>query len=144
MAAIRLALHISAAALAAAFRAPAPAPRSLQRPTLLPSGVRARGWASRMSVEEDPPRAGSRLPLLPSEVAARPSQARTIDVDGHSLTLDELGPIIIKEDGRLGSLANWHEMTEAEKSQTLTFIARRNAQRRKALLERQAEQAQAD
>lgn len=134
---VRLVLHLGATA---AFHAPAP--MALQRAPLL-TGVRTRGCAACMSVGENLP-VGSQLPLLPSEVAARPSAARTIEVDGRSLTLDELGPIVIKEDGRLGSLANWHEMTEAEQSQTMAFIARRNAKRRQALLERQAEQAQAD
>ena len=85
----------------------------------------------------------SQLPMLPSEVEKRASKMKTIEVDGHSLALDELGPIIIKEDGRLGSLANWHEMTEGEQKLTMSFIAKRNAKRRNALLKRQAEEKEA-
>ena len=59
---------------------------------------------------------------------------RSLVVDGETIKLDELGPIILKEDGRLGRLSNWHEMTEPEQAATLRFVAKRNAKRRKALL----------
>ena len=66
---------------------------------------------------------------------------RSLVVDGETIKLDELGPIIVKEDGRLGRLSNWHEMTEPEQAATLRFVAKRNAKRRKALLEAQATNA---
>ena len=55
---------------------------------------------------------------------------RSLVVDGETIKLDELGPIILKEDGRLGRLSNWHEMTEPEQAATLRFVAKRNAKRR--------------
>ena len=66
---------------------------------------------------------------------------RSLVVDGETIKLDELGPIILKEDGRLGRLSNWHEMTEPEQAATLRFVAKRNAKRRKALLKAQAGEA---
>ena len=56
------------------------------------------------------------LPALPDEVEKRASAERTLDVDGEPVTLDELGPIVVSKDGKLGHLSNWHEMTESELS----------------------------
>ena len=50
---------------------------------------------------------------------------------GHA---DELGPIVVSKDGKLGHLSNWHEMTESEQAAALKFVAARNAKRRAALL----------
>ena len=83
------------------------------------------------------------LPALPDRVEARPGGARTIDVGGEALTLDELGPIVIQADGRMGRLSNWQEMTALEQEQTLKFVAKRNKQRRSALLKRQSELGEA-
>ena len=63
---------------------------------------------------------------------------RSLVVNGETITLDELGPIILQEDGRLGRLSNWHDMTEPEQAATLRFVAKRNAKRRQALLKAQA------
>lgn len=78
------------------------------------------------------------LPALPETLGKRESVTRSIEVNGEPVLLDELGPVVLKEDGRLGHLSNWHEMTEHEKEATLKFVAKRNAKRRKALLERSA------
>jgi len=48
-------------------------------------------------------------------------------VNGETIMLDELGPIILQEDGRLGRLSNWHDMTEPEQAATLRFVAKRIA-----------------
>ena len=55
-----------------------------------------------------------------------------------TITLDELGPIILQQDGRLGRLSNWHDMTEPEQAATLRFVAKRIAKRRQTLLKAQA------
>ena len=70
----------------------------------------------------------------------REPELRTVEMGGQTLTLDELGPIVIQEDGRLGRLSNWQEMTEGEQQMTLKFVAKRNAQRRGALLQRQQQE----
>ena len=74
------------------------------------------------------------LPALPDEVEQRASAERTLEVDGETVTLDELGPIVVSKDGKLGHLSNWHEMTESEQAAALKFVAARNAKRRAALL----------
>ena len=40
-------------------------------------------------------------------------------LDGETVTLDELGPIVVSKDGKLGHLSNWHEMTESEQAAAL-------------------------
>ena len=74
------------------------------------------------------------LPALPDEVEKRESTERSLEVDGETVTLDELGPIVVSKDGKLGHLSNWHEMTESEQVAALKFVAARNAKRRAALL----------
>lgn len=77
------------------------------------------------------------LPALPEKVEARPTSTRSVTVNGEALQLDELGPIVIHEDGRIGRLSNWQEMTDHEKKLTLDFVAKRNKKRREALLQRE-------
>ena len=103
----------------------------LSRPALLPGG-RIRWRRAMLCMDES-------LPQLPDKLEARSQQTRSLEVDGETVSLDELGPIVIKEDGRLGRLSNWQDMTEGEQQATLKFVAKRNAKRRKALLKAQSE-----
>eukprot|EP00320_Phaeocystis_rex_P021824 CAMPEP_0119073964 /NCGR_PEP_ID=MMETSP1178-20130426/70450_1 /TAXON_ID=33656 /ORGANISM="unid sp, Strain CCMP2000" /LENGTH=128 /DNA_ID=CAMNT_0007056091 /DNA_START=46 /DNA_END=432 /DNA_ORIENTATION=+ len=81
------------------------------------------------------------LPQLPDQVEGRVAGAeRSLSVNGETITLDELGPVVLQKDGRLGRLSNWHDMTEAEQTTALQFVAKRNAKRRQALLKAQAEE----
>ena len=82
---------------------------------------------------------GTGLPALPDEVVTQTAQTRSIEVNGETLTLDELGPVVLSEDGRLGRLGNWQDMTEHEQNMTLKFVAKRKAKRRQALLQREEE-----
>ena len=66
------------------------------------------------------------LPSSADGDAATPSRL------GASLDLD-LGPAVVHEDGTLGRLANWREMTAGERASTLKLLQKRNAQRREAL-----------
>ena len=77
---------------------------------------------------------------MPDEVQERHDGTRSIELNGETITLDELGPVVLGEDGRLGRLSNWQDMTEHEQEATLKFVAKRNAKRRQALLlEREAD-----
>ncbi|KAL1511252.1 hypothetical protein AB1Y20_006061 [Prymnesium parvum] len=109
-----------------------PASRYIPSPLLRPSGRAARASHIAQRTPDEP------LPALPDKVEVRESQRRAIEINGETVTLDELGPIVLKEDGRLGRLSNWHEMTEHEQAATLKFVAKRNATRRKALLQSQS------
>ncbi|KAL1754033.1 hypothetical protein FB107DRAFT_216511 [Schizophyllum commune] len=65
-------------------------------------------------------------PLLLEDKAANENVTR-LDVDGNKVPLlDELGPMVVNSDGTLSRIANWAEMTEAEKKNTLRVLSKRN------------------
>jgi hypothetical protein len=68
------------------------------------------------------------LALLPSE-----SDPSAIGLDmstGEStIKLDHLGPMVVHVDGTMSRIANWAEMAEIEKKNTLRIIAKRNKER---------------
>lgn len=72
----------------------------------------------------DPP------PALPTE--GNTSAARSLAL-GESASLDELGPVVVTENGQLRYIDNWGEMSETEREATQRIIARRNAARLKKL-----------
>ena len=61
---------------------------------------------------------------------------KTLVVDGAPILLDALGPIVVSEEGMLGSIANWDTMTDQEQALTLRRIGKRNQERLKALRDR--------
>lgn len=58
----------------------------------------------------------------------------TLEVNGDSVSLQELGPVVINADGTMSRINNWHEMTESEQIATKRVVAKRNAKRREDLL----------
>ncbi|KAF5329266.1 hypothetical protein D9619_009011 [Psilocybe cf. subviscida] len=59
------------------------------------------------------------------------SSTRTLDVSApggiaQRITLDELGPMVVNSDGTLSRIANWAQMTEAERQRTLRVLSARN------------------
>lgn len=101
---------------------------SMRTPGMLTSAKNSRLLVSMSNKEED-------RPALP-EKAHVPKQGgtRSLEVNGETLLLDELGPVVLQENGRMGRLSNWQDMTEHEQQMTLKFVAKRNKQRRAALL----------
>ncbi|KAI1457923.1 hypothetical protein F4805DRAFT_160452 [Annulohypoxylon moriforme] len=63
-------------------------------------------------------------------------------VGGEGVKLDHLGPLVVNEDGTMSRIANWNEMAEIERQNTLRILGRRNKQRLDALKAAKA-QAQA-
>ncbi|KAI1206155.1 uncharacterized protein F4807DRAFT_440088 [Annulohypoxylon truncatum] len=63
-------------------------------------------------------------------------------VGGEGVKLDHLGPLVVNEDGTMSRIANWNEMAEIERQNTLRILGRRNKQRLDALKAKRA-QAQA-
>ena len=59
---------------------------------------------------------------------------------GETISFEEFGPVILNTDGSTRRIANWDILTEAEKKVTWRRISKRNEERRKALLEKQAEE----
>ncbi|OAA69714.1 hypothetical protein ISF_02984 [Cordyceps fumosorosea ARSEF 2679] len=66
----------------------------------------------------------------------------TLDVSGGGSTvkLSDLGPLVVNVDGTVARIANWKEMTEAERETTVRMVGRRNKQRLDALKQRKEEE----
>lgn len=64
------------------------------------------------------------LPEAPSAESA----ATQLDVSGGGSTvkLDALGPLVVNQDGTLSRIANWEQMTEIERRNTLRVLGKRN------------------
>ncbi|KAK7746950.1 hypothetical protein SLS53_002138 [Cytospora paraplurivora] len=63
------------------------------------------------------------------------SAVQTLQVDGKPLVLDQLGPMVVHKDGTLSRIANWPEMTEIERRNTVRILVKRNQVRLGALRE---------
>ena len=70
-----------------------------------------------------------------AEVASG-DEMRRLEVGGESLHLDELGPIILNEDGTMRRIANWHLLTDKEREVTQRKISTRNKERAEAIRRR--------
>jgi hypothetical protein len=46
-----------------------------------------------------------------------------------TLQLNELGPVVINEDGTISRISNWHEMSETERENVKRVLVKRNNQR---------------
>ena len=90
------------------------------------AGARGRAAGSTAASASDPPG--------PSRLAPA----------GERLALDDLGPLIVAEDGSLRRIANWEGLSYAERAAALRRLGKRNRQRLATLEERQQlEQLQA-
>ena len=57
------------------------------------------------------------------------NELKTITVNGNSVQIDALGPVVVNTDGTLSRIATWHEMTSHEQQKTLRVIGKRNRSR---------------
>lgn len=80
------------------------------------------------------------LPALPA--VAGEGRATQIEVGGESVKLEELGPIIVNEDGTMRRITNWHTLTKGEQLGTIKAISKRNKRRLDKLKEQAAQQKQ--
>ena len=69
-----------------------------------------------------------------SSSSSEPGVVRTITVDGASVKLDHLGPMIINTDGTVARISNWAGLSEGEQNVALRRIAKRNKARVEQLL----------
>ncbi|KZP02237.1 hypothetical protein FIBSPDRAFT_99110 [Athelia psychrophila] len=58
--------------------------------------------------------------------AFQPGESKIVQVDGVSVRLDHLGPMVINLDGTVARISNWDAMSEAERLNTLRVLGRRN------------------
>lgn len=62
----------------------------------------------------------------------------TVEVNGARVSLlDKLGPAVVNADGTISRIANWAEMTEIERRNTIRVLGARNKLRLEALREGQ-------
>ncbi|KAI1488980.1 hypothetical protein F5X96DRAFT_671128 [Biscogniauxia mediterranea] len=78
---------------------------------------------------------------LPAPPALDAAAAKQVYVGGEGVKLDHLGPLVVHEDGTLSRVANWGEMAEIERENTLRVLGRRNRMRLDALKEKRAAEA---
>lgn len=57
----------------------------------------------------------------------------TLEMDGKAVALDHLGPMVVGRDGTISRIANWGEMAEIERQNTLRILTKRNKVRLAAL-----------
>ncbi|ORX98061.1 hypothetical protein K493DRAFT_313825 [Basidiobolus meristosporus CBS 931.73] len=48
---------------------------------------------------------------------------------GTTFRLDELGPVVVNEDGSISRIDNWKEMTEIERKNVYRILLKRNKER---------------
>ena len=66
------------------------------------------------------------VPLLPTPEEG--TSSRTLSL-GETMALDDLGPIIINNDGTMRRIANWLDMTNDERKHTIRKVSIRNKKR---------------
>jgi predicted Fe-S protein YdhL (DUF1289 family) len=72
-----------------------------------------------------------KLPALPApdSIPATDGSSQgiqTVHVNGQPIALDNLGPMVVGRDGTISRIANWHEMTDIERQNTLRVLGKRN------------------
>ncbi|KAL4889712.1 hypothetical protein BDV59DRAFT_104846 [Aspergillus ambiguus] len=70
---------------------------------------------------------------LPDADSADQTTQLDVSAGGSTVKLDHLGPLVVNQDGTLSRIANWEQMTEIEKKNTLRVLGKRNKQRMEAL-----------
>ncbi|TLS25097.1 hypothetical protein PpBr36_07017 [Pyricularia pennisetigena] len=79
------------------------------------------------------------LPLPPaSDQPTSPDGVKQLNAQGGSVSFDHLGPIVVNQDGTMSRIANWPNMTEIERENTIRILGKRN-QLRMAELRKAAE-----
>jgi hypothetical protein len=77
--------------------------------------------------------------MLPPSIGVNGEISRQINL-GESISLEELGPIIINADGTTRRITNWSTLTEAEQKSSWRVISARNLKRLKVLQKKNAEE----
>ncbi|KAF2741725.1 hypothetical protein M011DRAFT_375420, partial [Sporormia fimetaria CBS 119925] len=71
---------------------------------------------------------------LPLPEPPQDTNATTPDMSsGRGVKLDHLGPMVVNKDGTLSRIANWEQMSDIERRNTLRILGKRNQLRMDAL-----------
>jgi hypothetical protein len=95
--------------------------------------------ASENATNEEQPSSQQPLPL-----PEPPADSKAVELDvstGNAVKLDHLGPMVVNRDGTLSRIANWENMAEIERKNTLRILGKRNQLRLESL--KAAEDAEA-
>lgn len=72
----------------------------------------------------------AKLPALPAPGSSNddgsPTQQLDLSTGQGSVTLDHLGPMVVNRDGTMSRIANWAEMSDIERQNTLRVLGKRN------------------
>ncbi|GAB1313597.1 hypothetical protein MFIFM68171_03807 [Madurella fahalii] len=63
---------------------------------------------------------------VPSSGSGDDNETRIVQVNGNPIALDKLGPMVVGRDGTISRIANWPEMTDLERENTLRVLGKRN------------------
>ncbi|KLU91517.1 hypothetical protein MAPG_10035 [Magnaporthiopsis poae ATCC 64411] len=101
-----------------------------------PTAGRRQGDSSNMTAEDTTTTATTtttaKLPALPEPGSSSnddngsPAQQLDLSAGQGSVTLDHLGPMVVNRDGTMSRIANWGEMSDIERQNTLRVLGRRN------------------
>ncbi|OTA53312.1 hypothetical protein K449DRAFT_440157 [Hypoxylon sp. EC38] len=70
---------------------------------------------------------------LPLPEPTHTDDTTELPVGGEGVKLDKLGPLVVNEDGTMSRIANWAEMADIERENTLRILGKRNQLRLDAL-----------
>ena len=85
--------------------------------------------------QDQPSETSEKKPILALPSASPDNDTTQLDVNGDGVKLDHLGPLVVNSDGTLSRIANWAQMTEIERRNTLRVLGKRNRERREKLME---------
>lgn len=77
---------------------------------------------------------------LPLPEPSSESDSTKLSVNGEGVKLDHLGPLVVNKDGTLSRIANWGNMAEVERQNTLRILGKRNQLRMESLKEQEGTQ----
>ncbi|PKY01879.1 hypothetical protein P168DRAFT_306132 [Aspergillus campestris IBT 28561] len=79
------------------------------------------------------------LPDASSTASGTGTTKLDISEGGSTVKLDHMGPLVVNQDGSLSRIANWDQMAEIEKKNTLRVLGKRNKARLEALRKKDGE-----
>lgn len=73
--------------------------------------------------------AASQNAPLPLPEPGHAGDTTQLSVGGEGVKLDHMGPLVVNQDGTMSRIANWAEMAEIERQNTLRILGKRNKMR---------------
>jgi hypothetical protein len=80
---------------------------------------------------------GDDEPIQIPAIEYAPQVYTGVEQRSQTVSMDQLGPIVVNTDGTMQRITNWDKMTEAEQANVMRVLSKRNAQRLAALQQKQ-------